>query len=151
MPSEACETRDPKDYNVESSPAYLRDDEAGFLSIVSPEPLRTYLEEYAQRGQLYEKLVRVIGSPGSGKTTMAMLIEARMVSAVVADPDKEDNRDIISALAACGMVERGMQVVAGVRLPMEGEYRDFWELPYARFFTVDCPPPALWNFDGAFS
>ena len=24
---------------------YLRDDEAGFLSLVSPEPLRTYLEE----------------------------------------------------------------------------------------------------------
>lgn len=109
---------------------YLREDEAGFLSIVSPEPLRTYLEEYAQRGQLYEKLVRVIGSPGSGKTTMATLIEARMVSAVLADPDKQDYREIIGALAACGMVERGIQAVAGVRLPMEGEYRDFWELPY---------------------
>ena len=109
---------------------YLRDDEAGFLSIVSPEPLRTYLEDYAEGGQLYEKLVRVIGSPGSGKTTMATLVEARMVSAVLADRDKEDFGEIISALNACGIVEKGKQAVAGVRLPMEGEYRDFWELPY---------------------
>ena len=65
---------------------YLRDDEAGFLSIVSPEPLRTYLEPYASQGQLYEKLVRIIGSPGSGKTTMATLVESRMVSAVRTPP-----------------------------------------------------------------
>ena len=29
---------------------YLRDDEAGFLSVVSPEPLLTYLKRYADRG-----------------------------------------------------------------------------------------------------
>ena len=109
---------------------YLRDDEAGFLSIVSPEPLRTYLEAHAGRGQLYEKLVRIIGTPGSGKTTMATLLEARMVATVIAEREKEDHGEIIKALEACGVVDKGVQVVAAVRLPMEGEYRDFWELPY---------------------
>lgn len=109
---------------------YLRDDEAGFLSLVSPEPLRTYLEPFAENGQLYQKLVRIIGSPGSGKTTMATLLETRMISAVLAEPDKEDHREIISALSDCGMVHKGELTVSGVRLPMEGEYRDFWELPY---------------------
>ena len=53
-----------------------------------------------------------------------------MVATVLAEREKEDHGEIINALEACGMVERGVQVVAAVRLPMEGEYRDFWELPY---------------------
>lgn len=109
---------------------YLRDDEAGFLSIVSPEPLRTYFENEAAKGQLFEKLIRIIGTPGSGKTTMATLLEARMVATVIAEREKEDHGEIIKALEACGVVEKGVQKVAAVRLPMEGEYRDFWELPY---------------------
>jgi hypothetical protein len=109
---------------------YLRDDEAAFLSLVSPEPLRTYLESHAAKGKLFDLLVRIVGSPGSGKTTMATLLEARMVDIVLADKDKEDYREIIKALEVCGVVESGCPIVAAVRLPMEGEYRDFWELPY---------------------
>ena len=54
---------------------FLRDDEAGFLSLVSPEPLRTYLGGEAKKGQLFEILTRIIGTPGSGKTTMAALLD----------------------------------------------------------------------------
>lgn len=110
---------------------YLREDEAGFLSLVSPEPLKTYLEAAAAQGLLYDRLVRIIGTPGSGKTTMATLLEARMVDAVLAEREKEDHGEIVKALTKCGVVERRKQVVAAVRLPMEGEYRDFWELPYS--------------------
>ena len=109
---------------------YLRDDGAVFLSLVSPEPLRTYLGDAADRGQLFEKLIRIVGTPGSGKTTLATLLEARMVQAVLADPGKDGYADIIQALEACKFVEKGKQKIAAVRLPMEGEYRDFWELPY---------------------
>lgn len=109
---------------------YLRDDEAAFLSLVSPEPLRAYLGAAAGKGQLFERLIRIVGTPGSGKTTLATLLESRMVEAVLADPDKEGYADIIQALNVCGFVEKGKQTIAAVRLPMEGEYRDFWELPY---------------------
>ena len=109
---------------------FLRDDEAGFLSLVSPEPLRTYLGEEAKKGQLYEILIRIIGTPGSGKTTMATLLEAHMVASVLAEREKDDYKEIMLALEACGIVSKGEQVVAATRLPLEGEYRDFWELPY---------------------
>ena len=109
---------------------YLREDEAAFLSLVSPEPLRTYLGDAAKRGQLFEKLIRIVGTPGSGKTTLATLLEARMVEAVLADPEKDGYSDIIQALEACQFIQKGQQKIAAVRLPLEGEYRDFWELPY---------------------
>ena len=109
---------------------YLRDDEAAFLSLVSPEPLTVYLGDAAKRGQLFERLIRIVGTPGSGKTTLATLLEARMVEAVLADPDKDGYAEIIQALEGCQFVENGQQRIAAVRLPMEGEYRDFWELPY---------------------
>lgn len=109
---------------------FLRDDEAGFLSLVSPEPLRTYLGGEAKKGQLFEILTRIIGTPGSGKTTMAALLESGTVASVLAEREKEDYGDIIGALEQVGIVLRGRQVVAATRLPLEGEYRDFWELPY---------------------
>ncbi|MGY3484785.1 DNA helicase HerA-like ATPase [Bradyrhizobium sp. USDA 4011] len=109
---------------------YLREDEAAFLSLVSPEPLRTYLGDAAKRGQLFEKLIRIVGTPGSGKTTLATLLEARMVEAVLSDPEKDGYSDIIQALEACQFIQKGQQKIAAVRLPLEGEYRDFWELPY---------------------
>jgi hypothetical protein len=109
---------------------YLREDEAAFLSLVSPDPLQAYLGDAAKRGQLFERLIRIVGTPGSGKTTLATLLEARMVEAVLADPEKEGYADIIQALEVCQFVEKGKQKIAAVRLPMEGEYRDFWELPY---------------------
>lgn len=109
---------------------YLREDEAAFLSLVSPEPLTVYLGDAAKRGQLFEQLIRIVGTPGSGKTTLATLLEARMVEAVLADPEKDGYPEIIQALEGCQFIENGQQKIAAVRLPMEGEYRDFWELPY---------------------
>ena len=53
-----------------------------------------------------------------------------MVEAVLADPEKDGYSDIIQALEACQFIQKGQQKIAAVRLPLEGEYRDFWELPY---------------------
>ena len=51
---------------------YLRDDEA-FLAVVTPEPLTTFFQRHAEEGSLYDRLAVIVGTPGSGKTTLARL------------------------------------------------------------------------------
>ena len=45
---------------------FLRDDEA-FLAIVSPEPVSYHLERPGSSGALYDRLVQLRGTPGSGQ------------------------------------------------------------------------------------
>jgi hypothetical protein len=108
---------------------YIRDDSA-FLAIVSPEPLTAFVAKHKKRSLLFEQAVRVIGTPGSGKTMMASLIEFRLVEGVLRDQNNENNRLLARAFAASGFASDQMPTVAAVRIPMESEYRDFWELPY---------------------
>src|SRR3546814_1877734 len=61
---------------------------------------------------------------------LATLAEFKMVEAILRDPTNPTNRELASALEAAGFLEDGKPHVAAVRLPMESEYRDFWELPY---------------------
>lgn len=108
---------------------YIRDDSA-FLAIVSPEPLTAFVAKHKKRSLLFEQTVRVIGTPGSGKTMMASLVEFRLVESVLRDQNNENNKLLARAFAACGFVAGEAPTVAAVRIPMESEYRDFWELPY---------------------
>jgi hypothetical protein len=108
---------------------FIRDDSA-FLSIVSPEPLTTFVARHPRKDALFDLPVRVIGSPGSGKTMMATLVEFRLVEAILRDQSSDNNRALAAALAACNLIDGERPLVAAVRLPMEFEYRDFWELPY---------------------
>ena len=59
---------------------YIRDDSA-FLAIVSPEPLMAFVAKHKKRPLLFGQTVRVMGTPGSGKTMMASLVEFRLVEA----------------------------------------------------------------------
>ncbi|WP_108517019.1 hypothetical protein [Bradyrhizobium algeriense] len=108
---------------------YIRDDSA-FLAIVSPEPLTTFVAKHKKRELLFDYPVRVIGTPGSGKTMMASLVEFRLIESILRDQSSENNRSLASVLARCGFTHDERPRVAGVRIPMESEYRDFWELPY---------------------
>lgn len=108
---------------------YVRDD-ASFLSIVSPSPLTTFLAKNKHKDDMFEVPVRIIGAPGSGKTMLATLAEFRMVELILKDPTNPTNRTLASALAQAGFLESGQPRVAAVRIPMESEYRDFWQLPY---------------------
>jgi hypothetical protein len=109
---------------------YIRESSA-FISIVSPAPLINFMARYAKKGTLLDLPVRVIGTPGSGKTMMATLVEFRLVEAILRDQNSEPNKALASALSQCGFVDSdGLPTTAAVRLPMESEYRDFWELPY---------------------
>lgn len=108
---------------------YIRDDSA-FLSIVSPEALTAFVAGHPKKSAVFDLPVRVIGSPGSGKTMMASLIEYRRVETILRDQRNANNRTLAAALAATGFIDDAKPVIAAVRLPMEAEYRDFWELPY---------------------
>ena len=44
---------------------YIRDEEA-FLAMITPEPVKYFLSESGKRGLLYDRLVFVRGTPGSG-------------------------------------------------------------------------------------
>ena len=108
---------------------YIRDDTA-FLSIVSPQPLTTFLTLHPRHDDLFNLPIRILGSPGSGKTMLATLAEFRLVETILRDQTNETNRGLAKALADAGFLENGRPRIAAVRVPMESEYRDFWELPY---------------------
>jgi hypothetical protein len=108
---------------------YVREDES-FLSIISPAPLTTFLATSRNKDDMFEVPVRIIGAPGSGKTMLATLAEFRMVEAILKDETNATNRTLAGALAQAGFLKDGKPSVAAVRVPMESEYRDFWELPY---------------------
>jgi len=108
----------------------LRDDEA-FLSIVSPQPLTYFLKRPAEQGTLYDRLVVLGGTPGSGKTTLARLFEFSALSAVLRSTGSTDYESVAGALEQCGAIRDGLPTVLGCRLPMETDYREFWEFPYS--------------------
>lgn len=107
----------------------LRDDEA-FLSIVSPQPLTYLLKRPAEQGTLYDRLVLFRGAPGTGKTTLARLFEFSALRAVLRTTGSADYEAVAGALEECGAIKHGLPVLLGCRLPMETDYRDFWEFPY---------------------
>jgi hypothetical protein len=61
---------------------------------------------------------------------LATLAEFRMVEAILKDRTNATNRTLAAALAEAGFLQNAIPHVAAVRVPMESEYREFWELPY---------------------
>src|SRR3954447_713550 len=103
---------------------YLRDDEA-FLAVVTPEPLATFFQKPAQEGRLYDRLVMIIGTPGSGKTTLARLFQFSTLRTLLRNTALNAYTPLIDTLTACGAVEDGQPTLIGGRLPLEAEYREF--------------------------
>lgn len=108
----------------------LRDDEA-FLAVVSPEPVTHHLKKSGEAGILYDRLVLIRGTPGSGKTTMARLFEYPTLHTLLRNKSSTGYKELHAALSECRTVKDEVPLVLGCRLPMESDYRDFWEFPYA--------------------
>ena len=108
---------------------YLRDDEA-FLAVVTPEPLTTFFQKQAEEERLYDRLAVIIGTPGSGKTTLARLFQFSTLRTLLNNRDMTNYRPLIDALTACRAIDNERPTIIGGRLPLEAEYRDFWEFPY---------------------
>lgn len=110
----------------------IRDDVA-FLPYVTPEPLVTYLARYAKQDVLFDRLVVLIGTPGSGKTTLARLFLLPTLTTLLQTPELPSQASIIDALRECNAITTDnllAPAVAGCRIPLETNYRDCWELPY---------------------
>ena len=108
---------------------YLRDDEA-FLAVVTPEPLATFFERRAKEERLYDRLVMIIGTPGSGKTTLARLFEFATITTLLDNRNIPNYNSLVDKLTACGAIRDGRPTLLGGRLPLEAEYREFREFPY---------------------
>src|SRR5262245_37568461 len=105
-------------------------DNGAFLRIVAPEPIRHFLQPHAKKGILYDRLVRISGTPGSGKTTMARVFEYPAIIALLEGRHSADVEDLAAVVSECRAAEDGVPLVLGCRIPLESYYRDFWELPY---------------------
>ena len=108
---------------------YLPNDEA-FLPVVTPEPLATFFQKPAEEGRLYDRLAVVIGTPGSGKTTLARLFQFSTLTTLLHNRNMTNYKPLIDTLAACEAIAHEHPKLIGGRLPLEAEYRDFWEFPY---------------------
>ena len=108
---------------------YVRDDEA-FLAMVTPEPLVTFLEKPAREECLYDRLAMIIGTPGSGKTTLARLFEFTTLRTLLRNRQLDAYKPLVDILTTCGAIRDEHPTSVGARLPLEAEYREFLELPY---------------------
>jgi hypothetical protein len=97
---------------------------------VTPEPLQTFFAGPAAEDKLYDRLVMVIGTPGSGKTTLARLFQYPTLAALLRSGASETHSSLIDTLAACRAITDGHPSVLGTRISLESEYREIWEFPY---------------------
>ena len=106
----------------------FRGDHEAFLAFVTPEPLTHFLGSHGESGALYDRLVIIEGTPGSGKTTIAQLMEYPTVTALLRNPDAFG--PLYQAMAKLGVIgDRGANIL-GCRLSLETDYRDCWEFAY---------------------
>ena len=73
----------------------------------------------------------IIGNPGSGKTTLARLFQFTTLKTLLRNRSMTNYRPLLDTLTACGAIDDEHSALVGGRLPLEAEYREFWELPYS--------------------
>lgn len=104
--------------------------DGAFLAYVAPAPLEVYFQPYGENDALYDRLTVVTGSPGSGKTTIARLFQFQTLLYLHLHADQSSLGELYQQMGDCRAVDTDFLCIAGTRLSMEINYRDFWECPY---------------------
>jgi len=99
------------------------------LSVLSPEPLRRFFDSNA--ASYFDRLAIIVGTPGSGKTTIARLIEFDTVVSLLRSLPSTDHKDVTRALTECLVIDDLRPRVLAFRLATTPDMRDIWELPYS--------------------
>jgi hypothetical protein len=106
------------------------DEPAALISLVSHEPLKIFFDDHAGES-IFEKLVTIIGTPGSGKTTIARLIELDTLMTLIRSEGDSEVRNLISTLNSAGIIHDLKPNILAYRIPVGSNLRDIWELPYS--------------------
>lgn len=106
------------------------DDPAALLSLVSAEPVHAFFS--GEHEQLFDRSVTVVGTPGSGKTTLAQLLELDTLVALAQLARNNDNKNLVTELASFRIIEDLVPTILAYRLPSGSTLRDIWQLPYSQ-------------------
>jgi hypothetical protein len=103
------------------------DEPLALLALLSAEPVRSFFGTNAS--VFFDRLALVVGTPGSGKTTLARLMEIDTLVEVVRS-DNRESRQLSMTLSEFGILNRQVPAFLAHRIPCGSNFRDIWELPY---------------------
>lgn len=105
------------------------DDPASLIQVLSPEPLRRFFQDGSSA--YFDRLVTIVGTPGSGKTSIARLVEFDTVVALLKSLHNKDHKELAQALAEFNILADSKPRIIAYRLPTSSDIRSIWELPYS--------------------
>ncbi len=104
------------------------EDPASFVSLTSPAPLKLFFEN--DSSVLFDRLITVIGTPGSGKTTLARLMDIETLF-ILLRSNSQNSKSLRTALVDYQVINSSNPRFLSYRLPSSSNLRDIWELPYS--------------------
>lgn len=104
------------------------EDAESFVSLTSPAPLKLFFD--GNYSVLFDRLVTIIGTPGSGKTTLARLMDIETLFTLLKSTNP-NSKSLISALTEYQIINNLQPQFLSYRLPSSSNLRDIWELPYS--------------------